>query len=149
MAKILPGVAAISLVANVIFLSAIIFRNSSELPKEIWPTVWARLVPFFPVCHNGSELNDVKGELSAFARSWFLKHGLPTVIGKDGKIWVPKRFLWKSGDPDLSTNLSNQATRAAYRAAHGRDPDLSKVINRCPFARKWLLKNPPEESPKK
>lgn len=144
--------AVLSFMANIALAGALIARGSPTPPDEFWPLVKEQLVRLYPVCYNGSDYEKVKGVLTTFARSKFLRYGLPTVVDEKGLLWVDRSAYWDSDDTnprnaDAISNWSTHAARDAYVRKHGRRPDNSKLINLCPFVRKSLLKNPSKDQP--
>lgn len=106
-----------------------------------------RYVRFYPVCYDG-ELQRVEGRLTDFARGWFLSYGLPTLVDRQGRIWVPPKYRWDLDTDDLFLNWSRHAVEAAYKQKHGtRTPPglVFNMSNTCPFYRKWLTRAPTEK----
>ena len=112
--------------------------NSTALPRH-FEQLRSRLVRFYPVCFDG-EYRPLPGKLTRFARGWFLSVGLPTLVDRKGRIWVPRKFHWARDQGDVVLNWSGQAARDAYERKHGRQPTMRPATETCTFYRRWLLK---------
>lgn len=152
-----------SLITNGVMLAVLLRSDTAGLRNEHPPSavpnsidakferLRSQYVRFYPVCFDG-ELQPIKGELTDFARGWFLRHGLPALVDRKGRIWVKPKFHWRHDKTDTILNLSLQAVMAAYKKQHGKRPSVAlfdKLGDTCPLYRKWLVKARTNQSPKR